>query len=63
MDYGQNKPYYGFCETTLLGELVRYDEIHLQQDAARTCTKEKSQSRSDRASGKDWFQMESQRDI
>jgi len=45
-----------------LGELVRYDEIHLQQDAARTETKEQSHSRTDKASGRDWFQMESQED-
>ena len=43
---------------SFIGALVRYDEIRLQQGAARTDTKERSHSRSNRASRKDWFQMD-----
>ena len=43
---------------SFIGEVVQCDEMHLQSNTAWTDTKEKSYSRSDRASGRDWFQME-----
>jgi len=44
-------------------EVVQEEKMRLQEDTARTDTKEKSHSRSDRASGRDWFQMETSGDI
>jgi hypothetical protein len=40
--------------------MVQQDEMRLQEDTARTNTSEKSHSRSDKASKRDWFQIESQ---
>ena len=40
--------------------MVQYHEMVLQQDAARTDIKDQSHSGTDKASGRDWIQMETQ---